>query len=243
MSFDQSIEPSPSFAEVWSFNCDRNRVLLSHMLLLRKAKLRPVLESIYCSPEIGEPLGPSISAYARDLIYASLREKVGPQFSERLRSLLEGPLVKEYRFCGGSILRLLTDDHDDFPGDIDLYVTPNDEVSFMSGLVIGGGFRFDINREANDRSPGKVHDIKIRQRDSDDHALDLVFRHECQSCPHIDAFSCRSGLYGSGTEYRLDVIDFGLLRVGKIRVKDNISPQREEKLNSKGLNCVRNIIL
>lgn len=155
-------------------------------------------------------------------------------FGQQLLFQLQSENIRAYRFCGGFVLKMMQQSFPDMQGDLDLWVQPLDDLSFLRSLPKPQIDVLQVDMHKTERTPQHVHDLKYFQVSKQDHSLDLVFRRDVFSCSDIDAPCCKSGLLWTGEKFVLEIYDYMNIRQGKMQVESFMSDSRRVKMQIKG---------
>jgi hypothetical protein len=161
-------------------------------------------------------------------------ERTEPQFGLQLLQQLQSENIKAYRFCGGFVLKMMQHSFPNMQGDLDLWVQPQNDLSFLSSLPSPHLDILKVDKNKTERTPQEVHDIKYFKKHEEEHVLDLVFRKDVFLCSDIDAPCCKSGLLWTGETFILEIYDYMNIRQGKMLIEPFMSEARRLKMEGKG---------
>jgi hypothetical protein len=201
-------------------------------------KVFGLLGCVFHDKAFGSPISAAAVDYVEDIIFKRISDCLGESYSQCLKAELKGPTVHSYRFCGGSIFHIMTNEEEKFLSDIDLYVTPVDDVEFVRRISTSAPVTSLVNTDVTEKSPQLIHDVKVMATSDGPVVLDIVFRKECDVCNDVDVYACKSGLYGSGHFRVLEFYDFPTVAKNKVHVAPFISESRCAKMNTKGFTCI-----
>lgn len=155
-------------------------------------------------------------------------------FGQQLLLQLQSENIRAYRFCGGLVLKMMQQSFPDMQGDLDLWIQPLDDLSFLNSLPKPQVDLLEVGMDKTERTPQHIHDMKYFQISKQDHSLDLVFRSDVFSCSDIDAPCCKSGLLWTGEKFILEIYDYMNIRQGKMQVEPFMTDSRRIKMQTKG---------
>jgi hypothetical protein len=161
-----------------------------------------------------------------------LHKSIGPDNTTKLFLALESGAIKDFLFCGGTFLQLLSGRPLD--SDMDLLVVPIDDINFSDTLERDLSLNVLSYKFPSPRTPMVVHDIKCRDPVSAKVLIDIVFRHSVFPSTWIDADVFATGLAFKDGVYSAQIFGHREARNQEIKAKLHMSWGRQDKYVKRG---------